>query len=78
MTPNLCNSGKVNCILTKNFKAPVTELSITKKLKLDLIPGVPLKEGNGGPTRFRSHFSKFLSALGRVFPLFVVCSKSHF
>ena len=30
----------------------------------------PLIEGDGGPTLFRSIFSNFLSALGRVFEIF--------
>ena len=32
--------------------------------------GEPLREGDRGLTLFMSHFSNFLSALGRVFQIF--------
>ena len=39
--------------------------------------GATLREGDGGGTLVRSHFSKFLSALGRVFQIYVR-SRSNF
>ena len=40
-------------------------------LHLEYKQGSPLKESVGGLTLFRSHFSKFLSAVGGIFQIFL-------
>ena len=58
-----CLKGRFLLILSR-----VKRDTLTQHFNLG---GSPLREGDGGPTLFRSHFLKLLSYLGRVFEIIV-------